>query len=234
MTAGEVPDNSQVVRALRARVAALLLAAVAIFVGVSTAYRVVNTIDRLELVERERDRWQRPAEVIQALNLKENSVVMDLGAGAGYFALRLAPVVKRGRVLAVDVRGASLFFLRLRALLRGQWNVTTVRGRAEDPHSRDAAIDAILIANTYHEFTHPDEVLAQANWSLAPDGRLVILDRAGGAEGNHHHAAEEDVESELVRAGFVIGERHPSFIDAAGRESWWLIVARKGPAGKHP
>ena len=82
-------------------------------------------------VEAERDSWQRPADVLQALELRKGAVVADLGSGVGYFALKLAERVGRGgRVLAVDVRRFPLVFLRVRALLRGLRNLEAVRGRA--------------------------------------------------------------------------------------------------------
>ena len=73
---------------------------------------------RWSQIESERDHWQRPSDVIQALNLHEGSVVVDFGSGAGYFALKLSPVVgKRGSVVAEDIRRESLTFLRIQSVL---------------------------------------------------------------------------------------------------------------------
>jgi hypothetical protein len=67
-------------------------------------------------VERERDQWQRPADIIRALDIRQSSVVADLRCGAGYFALKLAAAVRPpGEVLAVDIRLLPLLFLRVRA-----------------------------------------------------------------------------------------------------------------------
>jgi len=86
-------------------------------------YSAIDTLRQLEELESERDQWQRPGEVLQALDLQPGNVVADLGSGAGYFALKLSPIVgKKGQVLAVDIRKLSLSFLWIRALLNRKLN----------------------------------------------------------------------------------------------------------------
>ena len=86
--------------------------------------------------------------------------MVDLGSGAGYFALKLSPAVgKRGQVLAVDLRRLSLFFLWTRALLRGQHNVHVIVGEEDNPRLPTGTVDAVLICNTYHEFSNPELML---------------------------------------------------------------------------
>src|SRR5450759_2374428 len=85
----------------RVKLVFLLLCAITILFLVDTAYQGLNTLSRLNIVEAERDQWQRPSDVIQALDLKPGNVVVDLGCGSGYFTLKLStPVGKSGRVLA--------------------------------------------------------------------------------------------------------------------------------------
>ena len=136
------------------------------------------TLARLDVVERDRDLWQRPAEIIQALHLSPGNTVVDLGSGAGYFTLKLSAAVgKSGTVRAVDLRKMSLAFLWVRALLRNQRNITVVHGDAADP-SVWGPVDAVLVVNTYHEFERPQAVLDRIRRSLVSGGRLVIADRA--------------------------------------------------------
>ena len=119
----------------RAKLIFLLLGAVAILFLVDTAYQGLNTLSRLNIVEAERDQWQRPSDVIRALDLKPGNVVVDLGCGSGYFTLKLsAPVGQSGRVLAEDIRRLPLMFLWLRTFHRGQNNVNIVLGEPDDPH----------------------------------------------------------------------------------------------------
>jgi predicted methyltransferase len=109
---------------------------------------------RLDAVERERDQWQRPAEVLQFLNLKAGNVVADLGSGSGYFALKLSPIVgARSLVLALDIRRMSLFFLWIRAVLRSEQNISIIHTQPDDPDLVPNTVDAVLVSNTYHELT---------------------------------------------------------------------------------
>src|SRR6516164_4375968 len=125
--------------------------------SLNLTYKGTNTIYALNIVESERDEWQRPSEVISRLSLKSGDIVADVGSGAGYFSLKLSPVVGRsGTVLAVDVRKPPLVFLWIRALLAGLHNIRIRVGESDAPHLPVGTVDAVLIANTYHEFTAPE------------------------------------------------------------------------------
>jgi ubiquinone/menaquinone biosynthesis C-methylase UbiE len=81
-----------------------LLSAAGVFGIAYVTYSPLDTLHTLEVVEAERDRRQRPAEIFERLDLRQGNVVVDLGSGAGYFALKLSPIVgERGEVLAVDI-----------------------------------------------------------------------------------------------------------------------------------
>jgi ubiquinone/menaquinone biosynthesis C-methylase UbiE len=133
----------------------------------------------LKVVESERDRWQRPSDVIEALKLKQGNAVADVGSGAGYFALKLSRAVgSSGKVLAVDIRKLPLVFLWIRAFLRSQHNIRIRVGDPDDPRLPAGIVDAVLIANTYHEFANPELMLDHISRSLRLGGRLVVLDRS--------------------------------------------------------
>ncbi len=141
-------------------------------------YQLTQTLYQLHLAEGERDRWQRPDAVIESLKLKEGNVVADVGCGVGYFSLKLAPkVAERGTVLAEDILGESLTFLWIRAFLRYQSNIRVIHGNPDDPHLPQGSVDAVLIANSYHEFTKPLAMLDHTFRALRSDGRFVVLDR---------------------------------------------------------
>ena len=219
---------------LRAR-RRLLLLFLLVAVGMPVAIYVLSsfsyTLTRLDAVEAERDQWQRPADVVQALDVREGSRVVDLGSGAGYFALKIAALAgKSGEVAAVDLRSMSLLFLRTRALLRGLHNVDVVVATADDPRLQAGSADAVLIANTYHEFAHPELMLAHTYRALRPGGRLVIVDRAPGKEEAAAHGHEVQatvVDDALRRNGFEVMHCNERFIDRLGDDPWWLIVARR-------
>jgi predicted methyltransferase len=202
--------------------------------ALNTAYSALNTISRLNVVEAERDRWQRPSDVVRALDIRPGNVVVDLGCGSGYFTLKLsAPIGDRGRVVAEDVRRLPLVFLWFRAASRHEPNVTIVHGALNDKRL-PAHVNSVLISNTYHEFTDSHSILVQVYQSLVHTGRLVIVDRApqpansATSESTDHEISADLVESELRQAKFEIVSRQDHFIESdPDHESWWLIVARK-------
>jgi predicted methyltransferase len=231
-----VPD-SRIHRTYRVRVTLFLLGTVLLVLLLGYLYQVIQTLHALDGIESERDHWQRPSEVIQALNLHEGSVVVDFGSGVGYFALKLSPVVgKSGSVVAEDIRRESLVFLRMRAFMRSQSNLRTIHGAIDDPRLPAGFADAVLIANTYHELTEPKPILRHLAESLRPGGCLVIVDRgrrSGAAESRaaqteHHEVRPDSVETEVRNAGFEIISRDDHFIDRPVDDHiWWLLVAHK-------
>jgi ubiquinone/menaquinone biosynthesis C-methylase UbiE len=213
----------------------VLCGVIVLFVS-DTAYQALNTLSRLNVVEAERDQWQRPSDVIQALDLKPGNVVVDLGCGSGYFTLRISPAVGgSGKVLAEDIRTLPLMFLWLRTIQRSPHNVSIVHGETSDPHLPGQSVNAVLIANTYHEFTDSRAILVHVVQSLMSGGHLVVVDReprAAGPESTgaavEHEISSQQVEGELIHAGLEMVSRQDNFIqkDPYG-EDWWLITARK-------
>jgi predicted methyltransferase len=205
---------------------ALVLLAVFLGVGFAMiAYQGVRTLQQLTAVEAERDEWQRPNDIIRALNLRRDSTVADLGCGSGYFALKLSAIVDSGgTVYAVDIRRLPLRVLWVRTLIRRQHNVRTVLGEPDNSRLPDSAVNAVLIANTYHELDNPASVLNQSFQSLVSGGRLVIVDPS---KTEHGELSPNTVETELQSRGFEVVGREDHFLDQPGRGSWWLVVARK-------
>lgn len=212
------------------RLALFLVCAILIFLAFGTLYSFTTRLSQLDAIEADRDGWQRPFDVLRALNLREGSTVLDLGSGAGYFTLKLAPVVgKRGRVLSEDVRKLSLFFLWTRALTRGYFSVHVIAGEEDNPRLPRGALDAALICNAFHEFSNPELMVKHVFLSLRPGGRVVIVERgppATGAE-HAHEISLKGVETELRTAGFEIVAQNDHFIDPASGDVWWLLTARK-------
>ena len=162
--------------------------------------------------------------------------VVDLGSGAGYFSLKIAPLVApNGRVFAVDLRRQSLAFLWIRAVLGGQWNLHVIRGRVDDPELPPAPVDAVLIANTYHELTAPEPdsesaLHVHASWRQAGrrgQGAAQWWELRATAEG-HHEIARAVAERQINQQGFQTVFREDTFINRSGDEDlWWLVVFRK-------
>ena len=230
-------DERAVKKRYRARAILFFVAALALAGSLAAAAWLLSAVPEIERAESDRDRWQRPADVVQALNLTDGAVVADLGSGVGYFALRLADRVgERGQVLAVDVRALPLLVLRARALLRSHGNVKAVHADAAEADLPRSGLDAILVANTYHELADPGAVLGHAFAALRPGGRLVVVDPSETGEEPsppvaHHHLSSASAVKSLRAAGLEIVRHEDRFIDVPG-QSWWLVMARKPVASR--
>ena len=229
MTGGQPPSAR--------RIALLLVSVFFVAPTFYVGYSAVQTLRMLTEVERERDTWQQPSDILRGLNLTAGGVVLDLGCGAGYFALKLSPIVgPDGAVLAEDIRRESLAFLYMRRFTRGAYNVRIVEGDTDDPRLPPVPIDAALIANTYHELQAPRAILTVVHRAMRSGGRLVVVDRGPRSEPHgliddtaaRHERRPGVAADEIQEAGFVIVSRDDRFINRAGDDDlWWLIVARK-------
>lgn len=123
----------------------------------------------------ERAVWQKPDEVIAALALTPAMQVADLGAGTGYFTVRLAKAVPQGQVVANDREADMVAYVAERATKEGLGNVVTVEGTPDDP-KLPAGLDLALMVDTYHHIGDPTQFFAKVREALKPDGRLVIVD----------------------------------------------------------
>lgn len=213
----------------RVKVSLLLVGALCLPALVFLAVAIVNTLNRLNEVEFARDRWQKPEEILRDLHLNEGETVVDLGSGSGYFALKLAPRVgAQGHVLATDLRRLSLFFLTIRAELKGDRNIHTVVATPDDLRLPANAADAVLICNTYHEFADPLAILRQVRLALKPGGRLIVTDRSPSAgDPGSHHVATATVADQLQQSGFDVIVRNDHLLTDPEGDIWWLLGASK-------
>ncbi len=128
----------------------------------------------LERAEREAE--EKPSVLIRNLGLEPDDVVADIGAGTGYFSFRLAPLVPKGKVLAVDIQPEMLALLRERAKRTGIANVEPVLGRIDDPGLAADSVDLVLMVDVYHEFSQPCEMMRAVAKALKPGGRLALVE----------------------------------------------------------
>ena len=122
-----------------------------------------------------RDKWQKPHEVIAALALGEAQVVADIGAGTGYFAMRLAHFVPKGKVYAVDTEPEMVAYLAKRAGQSGLANLVPVTGKPADPMLPEK-IDLALLVDVYHHVEGRGAYFRKLRESLKPGGRVAIID----------------------------------------------------------
>jgi len=157
-----------------------------------------------------RDAWQKPHEVIQALALKPDALVADIGAGTGYFSVRLAHNVPQGRVYAVDTEPDMVKHLAERAKRDGLTNLTPVSAQPADPKLPEK-VDLVLLVDVYHHVENRERYFkALSNW-LKADGRVAIIDfRVNSTSGPPKSAriAPERVKAELRSAGYTLVQEH--------------------------
>ena len=182
------------------------------------------------LADPARDAWQKPDEVIAALRLSPGNVACDVGAGPGYFTLRLARAVgPTGHVYAVDVEPKILDALRARLAKSGLRNVTMVLALAEEALLPAAACDVILIVDTYHHF--PDRVayLGRLTRALRSGGRVANIDyhkrETPVGPPLAHRVSREEFLAEAHSAGFVLAEE-PTFLP----HQYFVILRPRGAA----
>jgi predicted methyltransferase len=187
----------------------------------------------------ERDRWQRPGAVMDALGVARGSAVADVGAGDGYFTLHLARRVgPEGRVVAVDLLETELAGIRRAARAGGLPQVETVRGEADDPRLPEAALDAVLVVNSYHEMGQGAAMMRGFYRALRPGGRLGIVDKvAEPGEPEAGYRARHAIPSTVVRAdaeaaGFRFVVAPQGFVrPRRGGEPWYFLVFERPTSG---
>lgn len=119
---------------------------------------------------------ERPQAAIAALELGPTDIVADIGAGTGYFARRIAPLVSQGKVLAVDIQPEMLALLQSELEAKGIENVEPVLGQTDDPNLPPDSIDLALMVDAYHEFAYPREMMQGVVSALKPGGRIVLAE----------------------------------------------------------
>jgi FkbM family methyltransferase len=159
----------------------------------------------------ERDAWQKPHEVIHALALKPDAIVADIGAGTGYFTVRLAHMTPKGRVYGVDTEPAMVKHLAGRAKQAGLANVSAIQAKPGNPALPEKA-DLILFVDVYHHVEDRERYFRQLQKSLKPGGRIAVIDfRMDSPVGPPQRARVEPsrVKDEMKRAGYALAQEHP-------------------------
>ncbi|MFM7427011.1 MAG: class I SAM-dependent methyltransferase [Elainella sp.] len=154
-----------------------------------------------------RELEEQPNAAIAALELQPTDVVADLGAGTGYFSLRISPLVPEGRVYAVDVQPEMIELLTFLQQEAGLENIVPVLGSETDPHLPPETLDLALMVDAYHEFAYPYEMMQGLVQALKPGGRVVLLEYRGENPfiliKGLHKMTQRQVRKEMQAVGLV-------------------------------
>ncbi|MCF8143330.1 MAG: methyltransferase domain-containing protein [Deltaproteobacteria bacterium] len=175
-------------------------------------HRVFNPEYTWYLESEDRDRWQKPDQVIEALQIPEGAVIADIGAGGGYFTERFSNQVgKRGHVYAVDVQDVMIGLLKKRVKDRNLENVTVIKGKFETPMLPCHAMDIAFFSSVYKEIDDRIQYMKEVRRSLKPGGQVAIIEfyRDRGLLGPElaDRLSETQVIDEMRSAGFVLIQR---------------------------
>jgi ubiquinone/menaquinone biosynthesis C-methylase UbiE len=134
--------------------------------------------DWLDRAERQQE--EDPQFALRLMKVAEGSTVADIGAGSGYYAVRLARLVgPKGRVYATDLQQGMLDLMQRRIQRDKLTNVELVLGTEDDPRLPPASVDLALMVDVYHEFSQPQAMLRRIRAALKPSGRLILLEYRG-------------------------------------------------------
>jgi ubiquinone/menaquinone biosynthesis C-methylase UbiE len=207
---------------LRNKLALVLLSALwaGSLAGSSTAKqykgRVIAPVMSAEgadwLTREDRETYEQPERVLDALKIAPGTTVADIGAGVGYFSLRIARRVgSSGKVVAVDVQPKMLELLKTNRDREGLGNIELVLGTETTPRLGPQSVDLILMVDVYHEFQYPEEMMAGIRQALRPSGRLVLVEYRGEDPTvpikPEHKMTVQQVLKEIEPMGFRLKEK---------------------------
>jgi len=169
-----------------------------------------------QLDSEDRDQYQKPRQVIDALNLKPGLAVADLGSGSGYFTRRfIEAVTETGKVYAVDVEPEMLKYAEESVVhMHRSYTAEFILARPDNPKLPYGSIDLLFLCNTYHHLEERTKYFSDTKSSLKPGGRLAIIDfyndERSGELGfpKQHLVSRETVIAELTKAGYRLVREH--------------------------
>jgi len=155
-----------------------------------------------------RDAWQKPDQVIQALALRQDARVADIGSATGYFPVRIARAVPQGQVIGSDIEPSMVEYLAQRARKEGLANLQAVLATPDDPKI-PGPVDLILVVDTYHHLEDRPAYFRRLAPLLGKEGRLAIIDfRPDSSKGPQEKLASQVVIEELAQAGYSLIQQH--------------------------
>jgi SAM-dependent methyltransferase len=177
--------------------------------------------------EKERDDAGEPGQLVRLLGIKSGMTVADIGAGSGYYVVRLSPIVgPNGRIIAEDIVPNYLQSLRKRVRDLGLQNIVVSRGEAHDPRLPADSVDIAILVHMYHEVEQPYALLYNLIPALKPEARVGIVDAF--APTSKHGTPPNLLRCELAAVGY----REISFDRLIGSDAYLAIFAPPSVASR--
>ncbi len=202
-----------------------------------------STVEDFKAGDLNREAYQRASDVLKAMQVSSGDWVADVGAGDGYYAMRLSAIVgPGGKVFAEDISDFAMEWMHRRAKLFDLSNVEIVKGQVDDPKLPADSLAAVLVINSYHHFTRYAAMGTEILRALKAGGRLVVADyslQAHRVESRADQIKMHEIDPALVRAellgdGFEVLKLEDPFLkrmpevtngDRIGAADMWLMVA---------
>lgn len=166
--------------------------------------------DWLERPERVTE--EQPDRVVEAMQLKATDVVADIGAGTGYFSIRIARKVPQGSVIGEDIQPEMIGLMKVKLAETGITNVKPLLGTTEDPKLPAGGVDKVLMVDAYHEFDKPLEMMQGIVKGLKPDGQVVFVEYRGEDPNvpilPHHKLTEAQLSKEMAAVGLHLVRKY--------------------------
>ena len=161
------------------------------------------------LTRESRDREEDCNKLLRELKLQPGQAICDMGCGNGFYTMRIAKRIGvKGLIYAVDIQPEMLSMLSERVKADRVHNIKLLLGAVVDPQLPAESCDLILCVDVYHEFSHPEQMLAAMRKALKPKGRLVLVEfRAEDPQvpiKPEHKMSKEQILKELPPNGFKL------------------------------
>ena len=165
------------------------------------------------LMRKLREEEEKTSEMIMELKLKPGISVADIGSGNGYHTLMMAKIIgEKGQAYAVDIQPEMLIMLEERAKKAGMENIKLIENRFWDADLPEKSVDFVLMADVYHEFSHPQQMLSSIKKSLKQDGVVCLLEFKSEDPKvpikPEHKMSKAQVIKEMSSNGFVLSRSY--------------------------
>jgi SAM-dependent methyltransferase len=188
---------------------------------------VADIVSPIWHTEKERDDADEPGQLVRLLGIKSGMTVADIGAGSGYYVVRLSPIVgSNGGIIAEDIVPEYLRNLRNRVRDLGLQNVAISRGEPHDPRLPAGSVDIAILVHMYHEIAQPYALLYNLVPALRPDARVGIVDAFGPT--SKHGTPPSLLRCELSAVGY----RQISLDRLTGSDTYLAVFAPPSVASR--